>query len=281
MERQNAMTTRLIVNADDYGRSANISRGIREAHIRGIVTSTTCMMNMPTVMEDIGAALRETPGLGLGVHLLLTAGRPLLPAERVGSLTLPDGMFLKLEQLIARRGELDAGEARSEWQAQIEKFIAAAGRRPTHLDSHHHSTYFTPGLFQSMLELAKEYDLPIRLPVAQGAGSTLLGLPDELVEPMFERAPQLLQQFDVRHPDAFFASFYDLSATKEEFLRIVDGLGDGVFEVMTHPGYSDADLAASSGYAVQRERELAILTDAEVIAEIRKRNIELVSFAQI
>ena len=132
-----------------------------------------------------------------------------------------------------------------------------------------------------MLELAKEYDLPIRLPVAQGAGSTLLGLPDELVEPMFERAPQLLQQFDVRHPDAFFASFYDLSATKEEFLRIVDGLGDGVFEVMTHPGYSDADLAASSGYAVQRERELAILTDAEVIAEIRKRNIELVSFAQI
>ena len=46
------MSIDLIVNSDDYGRSAAISRGIREAHSRGIVTSTPAMMNLPTTVED-------------------------------------------------------------------------------------------------------------------------------------------------------------------------------------------------------------------------------------
>src|SRR5690348_3305274 len=121
------MTTRLIVNADDYGRSANVSRGIRESCSRGIVRSTTCMMNMPTVAEDIEIALRETPELGLGVHLLLTAGRPILPARQVPSLASADGSFLKLEELIARHGTLSPAEAKAEWHAQIEKFVHVAG----------------------------------------------------------------------------------------------------------------------------------------------------------
>ncbi|HEX5941948.1 MAG TPA: ChbG/HpnK family deacetylase, partial [Anaerolineales bacterium] len=58
---------RLIVNSDDYGRTPEISRGIREAHLQGVVTSTTCMMNITTTAEDIALALRETPALGLGV----------------------------------------------------------------------------------------------------------------------------------------------------------------------------------------------------------------------
>ena len=42
------MPKRLIINSDDYGRTPDISRGIREAHLHGVVTSTTCMMNIPT-----------------------------------------------------------------------------------------------------------------------------------------------------------------------------------------------------------------------------------------
>src|SRR5690242_8074881 len=133
------MTIRLIVNADDYGLSANVSRGIRQACSQGIVKSTTCMMNMPTVVDDIEIALRETPGLGLGVHLVLTAGHPLLPADQVSTLVQIDGAFLKLDQLTARQAALDAAQAKAEWRVQIEKFVAAAGRKPTHLDSHHHT----------------------------------------------------------------------------------------------------------------------------------------------
>jgi len=275
------MAIRLIVNADDYGRSANISRGIRDAHSRGIVTSTTCMMNMSTVVEDIKTALGETPRLGLGVHLILTAGSPLLPAPQVSTLIQPNGAFLKLEELIARHAQLNGAEARAEWRAQIEKFIATAGRKPSHLDAHHHCTYFTPALFQSMLELAREYDLPIRLPVAREASTNLTGLPAELQASMLEYAPRLLEQFRPRRPDVFFASFYDERATREELFQILAGLSDGVFEIMSHPGYSDPELIASSSYAVQRERELEILTSSAVLDEIKKRKIELISFGQL
>jgi predicted glycoside hydrolase/deacetylase ChbG (UPF0249 family) len=275
------MTIRLIVNADDYGRSANVSRAIRDSHTRGIVSSTTCMMNLPTVVEDIHTSLSETPGLGLGVHLVLTADRPLLPAQQVPTLTRPDGAFLKLEQLIANRAQLDTAQVKAEWRAQIEKFVAAAGHKPTHLDSHHHTSYFTPDLFQTMLELAKEYDAAIRLPVTSDAPDTMAGIPAELFQPIAEHAPRLLEQFRPRHPDAFFASFYDDLATREELFRILDTLSDGTFEIMTHPGYSDPELAASSGYAIQREHELAVLTAAETLAEIKKRNIELIHFGQL
>ncbi len=71
---------RLIVNADDYGLTAGVSAGIREAHQSGIVTSTTAMMNLPGVVEDLRLALETCPGLGLGAHLVLTAGGPLRPA---------------------------------------------------------------------------------------------------------------------------------------------------------------------------------------------------------
>ncbi len=49
----------LIINSDDYGRTPDISRGIREAHLRGVVTSTTCMMNIPTTADDIAMALQR------------------------------------------------------------------------------------------------------------------------------------------------------------------------------------------------------------------------------
>ena len=236
---------------------------------------------MPTVAADIETALRETPGLGLGVHLLLTAGSPLTPVDQILSLVKPDGAFLKLEQLIARQTQLDLTEVSQEWRAQIEKFITTAGCKPTHLDSHHHVTYFTPGLFKSFLELAKEYDLPIRLPVSQDASTSLMGLPAELHMPILEDAPRLLEQFQPRHPTAFFSSFYNEQATKEELFSILHSLRDGTFELMSHPGYSDPDLASSSGYAAQRERELAILTDAETLLEIGKLKIQLINFDQL
>jgi predicted glycoside hydrolase/deacetylase ChbG (UPF0249 family) len=275
------MTTRLIINSDDYGRSANVSRGIRHAHLHGVVTSTTCMMNMPTVVADIQIALKETPNLGMGVHLVLTAGKPLLPAEQVSALIQPGGSFLTLGELIFRCPTFPGAEVKAEWRAQIEKFIAAAGKKPTHLDSHHHSSYFTPALFQAMLELAQEYDCAIRLPVSQDEDGSMTGLPEELLAPILEHAPNLIQQFQPRRPDAFFASFYDDMASKDELIKIISNLGTGTYEIMCHPGYADSDLIASSGYAIQRDFEREILTNPDVLDFIKKHKIELINFAQL
>lgn len=274
------MTLRVIINSDDYGRSAEISRGIRESHLRGVVTSTTCMMNMPSVDNDIAIALRETPGLGLGVHLVLTSGRPVLPASEIPSLVSANGDFHKLDQLLARLGKISVDEVKREWRAQIEKFTRAAGRKPTHFDSHHHSSYFTEGLMRAMLELAHEYGRGIRLATYLGDDDTMAGLPPISVQAAREYAPRLLQEFDPPTTDGFYASFYDQLATPGEFLRILASLPEsGIFEIMCHPGYADAGLIASSVYAKQREVELAVLTSDTLKQAIRQRGIELTTFA--
>lgn len=276
------MHPRLIINADDYGRTADISRGIRVAHLRGVVTSTTAMMNMSSAAEDVQIALQEAPALGLGVHLVLTSGRPLLPPEQLPSLVTPEGRFWKIDDFIERASALNPAEAQAEWRAQIEKFIMAAGRKPTHLDSHHHSSYFTPGLFQAMLELAGEYDVPIRLPLAESLKTTLDGIPDSLAASMEEAAPRLLAQFRPRSADGFFVTFYDEGATREELIGILDRLPEhGTFEIMCHPGYVNEAFARESVYAWQRHSELDILTDPQIRAEIEKRGIQRIDFAQV
>ena len=271
----------LILNADDYGRNPEVSRGIRQAHQKGIVTSTTCLMNLPTTADDIHIALKETPELGLGVHLVITSGKPLLPKEQIGTLVAADGKFHELLPFTDRMDQIDPVEAKAEWRVQIEAFIVAAGRRPTHLDSHHHATYFTEGLFRAMLELAQEYNCAIRKPIAHEEAGGLTGLPPESHEPIQRFWPRLVSEFQPRHPDTFVTSFYDETATKEELLRILELLPDGSAEIMCHPGYADAELIETSGYARPRERELGIMTDGAVKQAIIDNGIKLITFTDL
>ena len=275
------MPKRLIINSDDYGRTPEISRGIREAHLHGVVTSTTCMMNIPTTPADIVVALLETPHLGLGVHLVLTAERPLLSRVQLKTITNEDGSFLKLATLVPRINHIDVNEVKEEWHAQIELFVKTAGKKPTHLDSHHHSSYFSPALFRAMLELAKEYDCAIRLPFVYGSDD-VAGLPAELIGPIKEYAPKLLNEFNPRRPNAFFASFYDELATRTEFNNILGEIQqDGTFEIMCHPGYVEDAFAKESSYNKQREIELEVLTDPSIKQAIQASNIELITFTDL
>ena len=263
---------RLIINSDDYGRSPEISRGIREAHLHGVVTSTTCMMNIPTTPGDIVQALQETPSLGMGVHLVLTMGTPLSTPEWIPSLVDENGHFFKNQQFFERRKSLNAEQAKREWREQIEAFIRAAGKKPTHLDSHHHSSYYTPDFFRQMLELAREYECAIRYPFTS--------VPSEL-EDTYPQSRLLMEAYNPRRPDVFFANFYDESATREELLNILQLVGEGTSEIMCHPGYVDEDFAKESPYNFPRERELKILVDPSIKEEVRLQGITLVNFADL
>jgi hypothetical protein len=264
---------KLIINSDDYGRTPEISRGIREVHLRGVLSSTTCMMNIPTTVDDIAIALKETPNLGMGVHLVLTMGKPLSKPEAVPSIVDENGNHLKYNPFFANVPNLNMDEVKAEWRLQIERFIKAAGRKPTHLDSHHHSSYFSPALFRGMLELAKEYDCPIRYPFSEeGMG--------ELTETS-KYVPALIKEFNPKRPDRFIASFYDDGATQDEILRLISELPEGTTEIMCHPGYVDEAFAKESVYNFQRERELKILTDPTIKQAIQTKGIELITFAEL
>ena len=263
----------LIINSDDYGRTPEISRGIREAHLRGVVTSTTCMMNIPTTANDVMIALKETPDLGMGVHLVLTMGRPVSAPESVSSIVDENGNFFKYTPLVEHLASLNMDEVKQEWRNQIEAFIKAAGRKPTHLDSHHHSSYFSPQLFHGMLELAKEYDCAIRFPFTNDVSSEL--------EETNKHVPEFIKEFNPRKPDTFIVNFYDESATKEDLLNIINNISDGTSEIMCHPGYVDEAFAKESVYNFQRERELKILTDPSIKEAVESKDIKLITFADL
>jgi len=264
---------RLIINSDDYGRTPEISRGIRETHLHGVVSSTTCMMNIVTTAGDVAIARKETPTLGMGVHLVLTMGDPISASETVRSITDENGHFFKYASLVKQLPHIKIEEVKSEWRHQIEAFVKASGHNPTHLDSHHHSSYFSPELFRGMLELANEYECAIRFPFTGDVSKEL--------ERTNQHVRDLLNEFAPRRPDRFIVDFYDERATLENLLDIINTLPEGTTEIMCHPGYTDDAFARESVYNNQRDRELEILTDPSVKKAIQANSIELVTFAEL
>lgn len=282
------MAKTLIVNADDYGLAPAVSAGIRAAHLNGLVTSTTAMMNMPGAAGALRLAQSECPRLGLGLHLVLTAGRPVLPPDQLRSLVdLAGGeRFPSLAVFMANLAAVDVNQVKAEWRAQAERFVAAAGRSPTHFDSHHHTSYFTPALFRAMLELAAEHGAAIRMPVTTLAvAQSILGLPpsSHLVEQFLTQVQQVLAEAPrQRRPDHFEPRFYGDQATPELLQAIIAELPDGATEIMCHPALDDPALDAVTSYGSRaRARELAALTSPASRAAVDAAGARLASFAAL
>ena len=154
---------RLIVNADDFGLTGGVSRGILRAHREGLVTSTTVLASLPA-QPELDATAAASPGLGLGLHFNLTWGRPVSPAETVASLVDADGRFGRDLAALQERARPD--EVRRECEAQIEAFARRFGRGPTHLDSHHHA-HRVPRVMDAVVDVVVAARVPLR---SQDAG---------------------------------------------------------------------------------------------------------------
>ncbi len=278
----------LIVNADDFGRTPGVTEGILQAHRRGIVTSTTTMVNLPHAAAAVRRALVEAPALGVGIHLNLTAGQPVLPARDVSTLVDASGHFYPIRCLVPRRGDLDLRQVRAELAAQIERF-RSWGCAPTHLDAHHHSVYLSPRFFRVLVGLAERYRLPIRYPWPRGPIP-----PDDLIElaaahrvaasdlpTIIANCHAILRESGLRVPDRCVLSFYGRRATLKHLLDVIASLPEGVSELMCHPGVADAELRAGSSYAGQREGELAVLTAPQAREALREAGVRLVDFTVI
>lgn len=262
---------KMIINADDLGLTPGVSNGIIAAHTQGIVTSTSALMNTDHIFQDLPRTHQICPHLGIGVHMVITEGQPLLPIEKVPSLVDESGRFYELHHKPEKIPSLDLDEVRAEWKTQIESFIRY-GFKPDHLDSHHHISYFNPDIFSVMLDLAREYNLPIRYP------------PPEFIEALgAKNISRWLDEYGVEAPAACITSFYgeNNAVSQENLLNIINTLEDGTFEVMCHPGYADQELVENCSYSTPRENELSILTSAEVIDAVQSKGITLIPFSVI
>lgn len=262
---------KLIVNADDLGLTEGVTNGIIEAAADGIVTSTSAMMNHATISVDITRAREACPQLGIGVHLVLTEGRPLLAPEAVPCLVNKNGWFHKFNRERERIAGLDLGQVHAEWRTQIESFLGL-GFQPDHLDSHHHISYYHLNLFNVLLELAREYHLPIRYP------------PSEFMEILGQdNIDSWLGEYGVIAPSSCLTDFYgyDREINNRFLLGILDSMTDGIHELMCHPGYADQELFNNSSYNTPRELELEVLTSLEIKGWIRDQEIHLIPFSKM
>lgn len=280
------MAKYLIVNADDFGRSRGVNRGILRAHKEGIVTSTSLMVNQPFAQEG-ASILKDTPSLGAGVHLVFSAGKPILPPEKVPTLVDSGGFFFTQEVLFMKAGEISPDELKAEFKAQITRFYELVGREPDHLDCHHF-IHVHPYFFAVYVEVAKEMGLPIRNPlprdpqeiaiVLRTLPSALKDLPQEIALAVLETDQKLASS--VPSPDRFIGSFFGEEAvTLENLLSILESVGEGVTELMCHPAFVDEELLSSSQYAFPREKELEVLCSPLVRRKIEELGIKLVTFS--
>ena len=247
----------LIVNADDFNLTAGVSRGIAEAHRAGIVTSTTVMVNLPGLRDNL-RQIQDLPRLGVGLHLNLTFGPPVSPAEKVRSLLGPDDRFVRdpARQLQAA----DPEEIGREWAAQVETFVTAVGRPPTHLDTHH-NLHARPPALEIAIDCARRLGIPLRpvTPVVRAAMAAAgLLAPAHLIGDIAE------------------GPYW----TVTRLLHSLDDLAGGVTELCCHPGRFDEALMVSR-YNRQREAEFEALIDPAVQQRLRDRNIALLTYADL
>ncbi len=290
--------TRLIVNADDFGMSRGITDGIISAHRYGFLTSASLMANMPAAEYAIARAC-EFPGLGVGVHLNICSGRPLLPPAEVRSLVDASGRFHP-PHAMARRlctGRARPREILAEFGAQI-RWLKGRGVVPTHADSHHHMHLYPAAIVPFVRALKFAGIACARAPRctvwAGGAGLSLAdraGGPHEgvLSRRLLVRAYRAVVQLGafrgLRMPCARLSFHsrdrHDLKAQGEQWRTALMNPQAGVFELTCHPGLFEPGFSESDRICTQRVKELEWLTSSEMRSAIESSGIQLITYREL
>lgn len=252
------MENLLIVNADDFGLSKGQNYGILEACRRGVVTSTTALINGEAI--DHAAQLsRDVPELGVGMHFVLTLGMPL---SAMPGLTR-DGLLGKWIWEQAEQNALPLDEITRELDCQFNRFVDLFGRKPTHIDSHHH-VHMIPAIFPIVAGFAERKGVAMRV---DREGQALHGL-------SLSAAPST---------DGFSSAFYGEEISEALFLKVLDdsaAQGETSLEVMAHPAFVD-NTVRKSAYCWPRLAELDVLTSPSLKYAIAERGYRLGTFGDL
>jgi chitin disaccharide deacetylase len=243
--------SRLIVNADDFGLTAGVNRAIIELHQAGVLSSTTLMAKAAATGEAVAMA-RATPTLGVGCHVVLVDGDPVLPPGDIASLIdpktgrFPASLSVFLTRLFA--GRIRPAEIEAEAGAQIAR-LQDCGLRLTHIDTHKHTHMFPPVL-RPVLRAARAAGIPaVRNPfepewavratprASWMRASEVFAL--RRLGPYFRR---LIARERFATTDGTIAVVGTGTLDSDTVRSLLGELPEGTWELVTHPGYNDADL---------------------------------------
>jgi hopanoid biosynthesis associated protein HpnK len=283
---------RLIVNADDFGLTSGVNRAILEGNQSGIITSATLMANAQASEAAIDLA-KAQPSLKTGCHVVLIDGVPL--TANLPSLTNDSRRFrtsLKQFAIAAVRKQIAVEEIQREVEAQIRQ-IQSRGITVTHVDSHKH-THMFPHVLRPLLRAAEACGVravrnPFE-PTHSWPTGMVLSTPGiwlrsvgvmafQMFASAFRRA---LNEEGMVSTDGTVGIAVTGLLDQHKLLRILEALPEGTWELVCHPGYSDADLqAAGTRLTRSREIELSALTSADTKKALARLHIELISYADL
>lgn len=249
---------KVIMNADDFGFSKGVNLGILEGFQKGILSSTSLMVNMPG-FEHAVELMKQYPNLlNVGIHLVTSVEYSLLKGHK--TITDKNGKFYHDHDKIKN---CDVNELKKEYEAQLLKFLDT-GFIPTHIDFHW--CYF-PVQIEAAMYLSKKYNLPIRTE-------------NKEMEELFEAN-------HIKHNINMTEEFYCLDikeTTPEKMIKLLQKnlnkeLKSCCFAL--HPAYVDQTLLNLSSYNIHRAKELESLIHPSVMQFIKDKNIQLISFKNI
>ena len=277
---------RLILNADDFGLTAGVNRAIIELHRAGVLTSASLMARAAATDEAIELTL-DNPSLGVGCHVVLVNGEPVLHAQNLPTLVdQRTGRFYPTPSAFLRRlhtRRIRSSEIEAETAAQI-SLLQSRGVRLTHIDTHKHVHVF-PTVLRPVLRAARaagiravrnpfEPEWSLRAthgaPWLRRAQMRML----RLLEPTFRR---IVAKEGFTTTDGAIGVLATGSLDSTTVSSLLRNLPEGTWELVTHPGYNDTDLArVRTRLRASREIERKLL-----LAIAPQDRVEFISFAQL
>jgi hopanoid biosynthesis associated protein HpnK len=283
---------RLIVNADDLGLTLGVNRAIGEAHAQGIVTSATLMANS-AAFDDAVAMAKSHAHLGVGCHVVLVDGRPILARQNIRSLVSSAGdRFSNSLRGFALRvvtGRIDPAHIEAEATAQIRK-IQHAGIAISHFDTHKH-THVLPQMLRPLLRAARSCGIravrnpfePLRRSLVRGYAElwkqyVTVKLLHQLAGSFREEVAKVGMATTDGSIGIVATGFLDDVLLR----RMIDALPEGTWELVCHPGYNDAGLEdIKTRLRKSRAKELNLLTSPDTLELLKKNGIQLASYRDI
>jgi hopanoid biosynthesis associated protein HpnK len=278
---------KLIITADDFGLSLPVNEAVESAHLAGVLSAASLMVGAPETDDAVERA-RKLPALGVGLHLTLLNGRPVLPPEKVPGLVGHDGRFvgdavhfgIKLYASPELRRQADA-----EIEAQFERF-GATGFVMDHINGHQHF-HLHPVVLDAIARLASRFGHPpLRLPVEPFAASfeanrdRMLGRFSGWLFYSLQarRIKRRLLKEGMTANDHVFGLYDSGAMTEDRLLRLLEHLPQGVSEIYCHPATRRWEGPDTLPASYQPEAELDALLSPAVKAKMTANYLQPLTY---
>jgi len=270
---------KLIIEADDFGLSPGINKGIKEVINYGIVRSTNVLINF-SYSEEATELQNFYPNISIGVHINVTCGYPISDSRKVKSIIDPiTGEFYGYRDFVKRitHGRIVLKELETEFIAQMQKALDL-GLKITHVNTHH-GIHRNPIVFMILLRVCKKFNITkVRTPKYYYINDVRKSF-----KYVLKKFSGDFENIYARMKDFKMADNYIVLKNKDslENWLALERIPKRISEVCCHPGYVDDILKKYTTYIYEREMEVKILTSEELLEFLNERRIELISFRDI